>query len=92
MILVILTIIYTIIKCVTDKYIIIMKKASSSILLIVTFCCIVSLRAQAPMRTLPGNYLATPLTRISIEDLKNIVVRRIGVHTETGTIFVDGIP
>ena len=68
MILVILTIIYTIIKCVTDKYIIIMKKASSSILLIVTFCCMVAVRAQAPMRTLPGNYLATPLTRISIED------------------------
>ena len=68
MILVILTIIYTIIKCVTDKYIIIMKKASLSILLIVTFCCMVAVRAQAPMRTLPGNYLSTPLTRISIED------------------------
>ena len=43
-------------------------KKNALLIIVVTFCCMVSVRAQAPMRTLPGNYLATPLTRISIED------------------------
>ena len=43
-------------------------KKNALILVFAMVCCMVSVRAQAPMRTLPGNYLATPLTRISIED------------------------
>ena len=43
-------------------------KKNALILVVAMVCCMVAVRAQAPMRTLPGNYLATPLTRISIED------------------------
>ena len=43
-------------------------KKNALILVFAMVCCMVAVRAQAPMRTLPGNYLATPLTRISIED------------------------
>ena len=43
-------------------------KKNALILVFAMVCCMVAVRAQAPMRTLPGNYLSTPLTRISIED------------------------